>query len=116
MKYCSTALPLDLPVVVERDDVRVLELREEARLLEEALQEVRLVLVVAVALDDLQRDGAIERLLRRVVDAPHSSASDGVEDLVLAVDGGAEERISPSAHHAALRVRRTPRDILGSVP
>src|SRR5205085_5397574 len=47
----------DLPIVVERDDVRVLELREEARLLQEALQEVRLVLVIAVALNDLQRDG-----------------------------------------------------------
>ena len=86
--------PLDLAVVEERDDVRVLQLGEDARLLEEALEELRLVLVVAVALNDLQRDGAFERHLGRVVDAPHASASDRGEDLVLAVDDAADERIA----------------------
>ena len=84
----------DEPVVEQRDDVRMLELREDARLEEEALEELRLLLVDRVGLDDLQGDGPTERRLRAVVDAPHAPTGDGPLDVELPVDDGAQQRIS----------------------
>ena len=87
---------LDPAVVEERDDVRMLQLREDARLEREALHELRVFFVDRVGLDDLQRDGPIERRLNRVVDPPHAAARDRALDPELAVDEQADHRIDPA--------------------
>src|SRR5262249_36784863 len=85
---------LDAAIVEERDDVRVLELREDARLEEEALEELRLLLVDGVCFDDLQRDGPVERCLAAEVDAAHSTACEGLLDEEFPIDDGTDERIA----------------------
>ncbi len=87
-------LPLDLAVVEHRDDVRVLELREDARLAREALLKLRVVLARRpFDVQHLQRDVATERHLLGAVHLPHSADRDERADLVLAVDDATDEGV-----------------------
>ncbi|MGC4091042.1 MAG: hypothetical protein QM756_24840 [Polyangiaceae bacterium] len=78
----------DLPVFEQRHDVRMRQLREDRRLLQEAPPEAvsRLRVAAVHAAQHLDRDGAIERLLRREVDARHAAARDAIDDLEAAAN------------------------------
>ena len=60
-------LPVVLAAVDDRDDVRMRELRDGARLAAEALDVVLVAAVLVV--QDLQRDVALEQRVERAVDA-----------------------------------------------
>ena len=68
--------------VVERADVRMIELRDRARFAVEPLAELR---VGGEALgQDLDRDGAIEARVARLVDLAHAARADRRRDFVRA--------------------------------
>ena len=73
-----------LAPVDHRDDVRVLELRDGARLALEALDEV--VVVVVLLVQDLQRDVALEQGVVGLVDAGHAAVADDLLQLVSSCD------------------------------
>jgi hypothetical protein len=62
------------PGVVQRDDVRVVDLGRRPRLLQEALADLRVI--EELRLDHLEGDDAVELELARSVDDAHPSASD----------------------------------------
>ena len=64
--------PVGLAAIDHRDDVRMRELRDDARLAPEPL-DVLVVLEVALV-EDLQRDVALEQRVVRLVDARHAAA------------------------------------------
>ena len=72
--------PVLLAAVDHRDDVRVGELRDRARLAAEALDVVLVARVLLV--EDLQRDRALEQPVVRPEDVRHASRPDQLVELV----------------------------------
>ena len=79
--------------VVDLDDVRVDQLRDRQRLAPEAGDE--LVVVREVLGEDLDRDGALQDPVGRLVDARHPARAEPVAELVAARDQGRAHRQPP---------------------
>ncbi|MEY2512728.1 MAG: hypothetical protein QOJ89_86 [bacterium] len=105
--------------VVDGDDVRVIEHRGDARLVLEAPP--RLVVAEQRGRDDLQRDGPLQRQLRRAVDGPHAAAAGERVDAVAGegrsdVQAGGERRGGGGDGGHAASVSAHPRRLcVGSV-
>src|SRR6185295_6959432 len=111
-------LPVLLAAIDHRDDVRMRELRDRARLAPEAL-DVLLVLAV-LFMEDLQRDVALEQRVEGAMDGRHSAGADDVLQLVATADqvlphlhqppvpAAAESRTSPGRTRVRLPTRRAP--------
>src|SRR5205814_3537469 len=87
-----------LAAVDHRDDVRVRELRDRARLAAEALDRVAVLRVVRV--QDLQRDVALEQPVARPKDTRHPAAADELLELVSVRNDFADHghgEVSPSS-------------------
>ena len=76
--------PVLLATVDHRDDARVRELRDGARLVPEALHV--LVVVREAVVEDLQRDVALEQRVVRAVDGGHATLADELLQLVALTD------------------------------
>ncbi len=88
-----------MPLVVDRDDPRVVEACRRARLAAEARDEVGALREVRV--HDLERDRPVETAVQGPVDGGHAAACDARVHLVPAVDETAEQRVAHGALHAA---------------
>ena len=80
-------------VVEDRDRVRVRELRGDARLEEEALVELRVLLARVVRVQHLERADAPERRLLRAIHLAHAAAGDQRADPEPVVDDAANQRV-----------------------
>ncbi len=95
---------LDSAVVEDRDDVRVLEPGEDARLEEEALVESwgRFDSIVC-GRQDLDRDLALERDLLAAIDDAHAARREEGVDLELLIQDLSQQRIGLTAGRGTVR-------------
>src|SRR5262249_33444308 len=89
--------------VVDLDDVRRAEAADRLRLALEALQQV--VVGAELLADDLERDGPVERDLRRLVDRAHRAAAEDLGDAA-AAEALADQRIGAAGTGAPRSVGR----------
>ena len=90
--------PVRLADRVDRDDVRMLDLRRDARLTLEARAKRRVVR--EIGRDDLQRDDAVRALLASAVDDAHAPATrDGLDDEAVDLRARPQQR---AAHAGSL--------------
>ncbi len=85
---------LALAVVEHGHGVRVAELGDRRGLEEEALAELRVLVLLVLRAQDLDGDEAAEGGLLRLVDGPHTSAGDRRDDAKPIVNDLADERIA----------------------
>src|SRR5438876_8281207 len=79
--------------LVDGDDARVLERRLQHRLAAKARAE--LAVAAEVPCEHLQRDGAVERELRRLVHRPHAAAAELALDAVAGDRGPVADHVYP---------------------
>ena len=79
-----------LPAVDDGDDVRMLDSRGNTRLTPEAIDVIRVALVMLV--EDLDRNRALQQAVTRAIDTGHAALADELLELVSARDQLADHR------------------------